>query len=54
MRIQANPDGTILAQNYIELLWEARGGFTACWIILRSEIKVNIASTEYSEWFFWQ
>jgi hypothetical protein len=25
MRFQANPDGTILPQNYIELLCEARG-----------------------------
>jgi hypothetical protein len=41
MRIQANPDGTILSQNYIELLCEARGSLTACRIILRSEIKVN-------------
>jgi hypothetical protein len=30
MRFQANPDGTILAQNDIELLCEARGGLTAC------------------------
>jgi hypothetical protein len=41
MRFQANPDGTILAQNDIELLFEARRSLTACWIILRSEIKVN-------------
>jgi hypothetical protein len=41
MRFQANPDGTILAQNDIELLYEARESLTVCWIILRSEIKVN-------------
>jgi hypothetical protein len=41
MRFQANPDGTILAQNYIVMLCEARGGLTVCCIILRSEIKVN-------------
>jgi hypothetical protein len=41
MRFQANPDGTILAQNDIGLLCEARGGLTACGTILRSEIKVN-------------
>jgi hypothetical protein len=35
MRIQANPYSTILAQNDIKLLCEARGGLTACWIILR-------------------
>jgi hypothetical protein len=40
LRFQANPGGTILAQNYIELLCESVG-LTACWIILRSEIKVN-------------
>jgi hypothetical protein len=52
MRFQANPDGTILAQNDIELLCEARGSLTACWIILRSEIKVNSVHIEYSERFF--
>jgi hypothetical protein len=41
MRFQANPDGTILARNDIELLCEACGGLTACCIIMRSEIKVN-------------
>jgi hypothetical protein len=41
MRFQANPDGTILPQNDIELLCEACGSLTACWTILRSEIKVN-------------
>jgi hypothetical protein len=31
MRFQVNPDGTILAQNDIELLCEARGGLvTVC------------------------
>jgi hypothetical protein len=40
MRFQANPDGTILPQNDIELC-EARGGLLACWTILRSDIKVN-------------
>jgi hypothetical protein len=41
MRFQANPGGTILAKNDIELLCEARGSLIACWIILRLEIKVN-------------
>jgi hypothetical protein len=41
MRFQANPYGTILPQNDIELLCEVRGSLTACWSILRSEIKVN-------------
>jgi hypothetical protein len=40
-RFQANPDGTILAQNDIELLCEARASLTTCRIILRSEIEVN-------------
>jgi hypothetical protein len=29
-RFQASPDGTILAQNDVELLCEAREGLTAC------------------------
>jgi hypothetical protein len=40
MQFQANPDGRILSQNDIELC-EASGSLTACWTILRSEIKVN-------------
>jgi hypothetical protein len=40
MRFQANPDGTILPQNEL-LSCEPRGSLTACWTILRSEIKVN-------------
>jgi hypothetical protein len=39
MRFQANPDCTILPQNYIELLYVRH--VEVCWTILRSEIKVN-------------
>jgi hypothetical protein len=48
MRFQANPDGTILAQNDIELLCEARESLAACWIILRSVIKVNSVHSSIS------
>jgi hypothetical protein len=51
MRFQANPDGTILPQNDIELR-EARGSLTACWTILRSEIKVNSVHRVFQANFF--
>jgi hypothetical protein len=53
MRFQANPDSTILPQNDIELLCEARGSLTtACRTILRSEIKVNSVHRVFRANFF--